>query len=413
MGVLTIDMPALHPGQREVRDSPARFKVLACGRRWGKTRLGAFLSVAYALQGKRVWWIAPIYSTSSIGWRIIRRIAQQIPGCKVSLGERLIVFPGGGWVQVKSGHNPEDLRGEGLDLVILDECSFMAEDVWTEALRPALSDRKGHGLFISTPTGRNWFYKLWLRGQDPAHPNWASWQLPSIGNTMIPDFAEEVEEARADLPDETFRQEFLAEFMAYMGLIYHEFNRAAHTFVVDSDRQFPRYVAGVDWGYAAPGSILVYGVDSDSRMWQVDEHYERGIRVEEWATLAKQYQDAYNIETFYCDPSEPDNIDKFNAAGVYAEGAINDVLPGIQAVKNRLVVRGDGLPRLLVGTNCIHTLAEYEQYQWMAGHDGLRDKPKKVNDHAMDPTRYVSMALADDGMAFGSVTVGSNPRQIG
>src|SRR4030067_198797 len=152
-----------HPGQRMVHRHPARFKILAAGRRWGKTRLGVNECLAVAAQGGRAWWVAPSYKMSEVGWRPIRRMAGKV-GAEVRKADRQVIFPGGGEVAVRSADNPDSLRGEGLNLVILDECAFMQEEAWTEALRPALSDRQGKAIFISTPSGRNWFWRLWQRG---------------------------------------------------------------------------------------------------------------------------------------------------------------------------------------------------------------------------------------------------------
>jgi predicted phage terminase large subunit-like protein len=207
---LRVTLPPLHRRQREVADNPARFKVLACGRRWGKTRLGAALCVMHALKGRRAWWVGPSYPVASIGWRQIKRLAQQIPNTVIRESDRLVTFPGGGWVQVRSADNPDSLRGEGLDFVVIDECAFIQEEAWTEALRPALSDRLGGAMFISTPKGRNWFWRLWQRGKVDGG-EWASWQLPTTDNPFID--PAEVAAACATLPDNVVAQEYHAEFI--------------------------------------------------------------------------------------------------------------------------------------------------------------------------------------------------------
>ena len=204
-------MPRLHPGQSAVRKHPARFKVLACGRRWGKTRLGTALCVEVALRGGRAWWVAPSYKMAAVGWRGLRMLTQQIPGAEINRAERLLTFPTKGTVQVRSADDPQSLRGEGLDLVVLDECAYTKEAAWTEALRPALSDRKGAALFISTPHGINWFRDLWLRGNSGDFDDWKSWTFKTRDNPYIdPD---EIEAARATLLSRIFRQEYEADFL--------------------------------------------------------------------------------------------------------------------------------------------------------------------------------------------------------
>ena len=215
MQTMTLELPKLHKGQREVWNHPARFKVMACGRRWGKSRLGSLLCIAVASQEGRAWWVGPTYPVASVGWRMIRRIAVQIPGVQIRESERMIVFPSGGTVQVKSADNPDSLRGEGLNFVVIDECAFVKEDAWTDALRPALADRKGGALFISTPKGHNWFWRLWhsANGAD-----WKAWRFSSYDNPFLD--GKEIDAARSQLPERTFSQEFMAEFVEDAGGVF-------------------------------------------------------------------------------------------------------------------------------------------------------------------------------------------------
>ena len=139
---------------------------------------------------------------------------------------------------------------------------------------------------------------------------------------------------------------------------------------------------------------MVYGVDGDGRMWQVDERVQRQMRVEEWVQVGQQLRNMWKIDVFKCDPSEPDYIKQFREAGLKAEAADNRVLPGIQRVQNRLVVTNkEMLPLLVVHERCVHTLAEFDQYQWAENQHGLKDAPVKANDHTMDAMRYAVMGV--------------------
>jgi hypothetical protein len=207
---MKVEIPPLHPGQQEIMESEARFKVLACGRRWGKSRLAALMTLVSALDGKIAWWTAPSFPIASIGWRTIKNLARPIPGKHVKEADRRIEFPGGGSLQIKSADNPDSLRGEGLDLAVLDEAAFMRKEAWTEALRPALSDKKGAALFCSTPYGANWFYEIFRRGSDDGEV-WKSWQFPTVSNPFIDE--DEIEDAKASLPEQVFKQEYLANFL--------------------------------------------------------------------------------------------------------------------------------------------------------------------------------------------------------
>ena len=217
---LTIEMPQLHRGQRQIWNSEARFVALAAGRRFGKSRLGALRCIYGALQGRRSWWIWPTYANGSIGWRMLKRLALQIPGAEAREVARMVMLPSGGWAQIKSADKPNSLRGEGLDDAIVDEAAHIRKfsEVWEQALRPALSDRQGRALFISTPRGFNDFHELYRRGENGSG-EWASFHFPTRANPFIdPD---EIAAAKRDLPALVFRQEYLAEFVQLAGALFH------------------------------------------------------------------------------------------------------------------------------------------------------------------------------------------------
>ena len=231
-----------HDGQKEVHRSSARFKVLSAGRRWGKTRLGVNECVSVANEGGRAWWVSPSYKTSEVGWRPLRQMCRRIPGVEIKLGDRVVNFPNGGFVAVRSADNPDSLRGEGLDFVVMDECAFMQREAWTEAIRPALSDRQGKALFISTPKGRNHFWELYQKGIN-GEEGWQSWTFPTISNPFIQ--ASEIEAAKRDLPEMIFRQEYEAEFIDSDGGVFRRVQDAAVLEPQEPDAN-KQYVAGVD-----------------------------------------------------------------------------------------------------------------------------------------------------------------------
>lgn len=239
-------MPGLHSGQVEVMNHPARFKVMSAGRRWGKTRVGTAMCTATGMNGGRAWWVAPSYPIANIGWRGLKGLAKQIPGAVTREMDRIIYFPGGGTVQVRSADSPDGLRGEGLDLLVMDECAFIKEDAWTQALRPTLSDRKGKALFISTPKGRNWFWRIFQSGQDEARYDWMSWKLPTTTNPFIDPL--EVEAARESLPERIFQQEYLAEFLDDGGGVFRNILNCAKGQIQPVPIADHTYCIGCDWG---------------------------------------------------------------------------------------------------------------------------------------------------------------------
>ena len=264
---MRVTLPRLHQGQKEVASAPARFKVLAAGRRFGKTRLGAAMCLETALSGKRAWWIGPSYKMAHVGWRGIRQLASQIPGAEIRQVDRIVTMPGGGWAQVRSADDPQSLRGEGLDFVVLDECAFMREAAWQEALRPSLADRKGRALFISTPKGRNFFWRLWQRGQEGGD-EWVSFQFPTSANPYIDQG--EIDAAQANLPERIFQQEFLASFLEDAGGIFRGVMAAATATEQDGAVEGHQYVFGVDWGKHLDYSCFVVLDLTDNTMAAID-----------------------------------------------------------------------------------------------------------------------------------------------
>lgn len=249
-----------HAGQLEVHNSDARFKVLSAGRRWGKTRLGVNECLDVAAQGGRAWWVSPSYKTSEVGWRPLRQIVRKIPGAEIRLVDRVVNFPGGGFVAVRSADNPDSLRGEGLDFVVMDECAFMQKEAWTEAIRPALSDRQGKVLFISTPKGRNWLWEIYQRGVS-GEEGWQSWTFPTSSNPFIA--KEEIEAAKRDLPEMIFRQEYLAEFIDDAGGVFRRVQEAA-VLEPKEYEEGKQYIAGVDVA-ASVDFTVVSVLDAESK----------------------------------------------------------------------------------------------------------------------------------------------------
>lgn len=277
---MTVTLPKLHSGQRQVWECAARFNVLACGRRWGKTRLGALRCVTTGLRGGRAWWVAPSYPMSTVGWRLIKYLSRQISGMDKREVDRLIVYPGGGEVQVKSADNPDSLRGEGLNFLIMDECAFIKEMAWAEALRPALSDRRGGAMFISTPKGRNWFWRLWQMGQDPHQTEWHAWRFPTADNPYI--LPSEIEAARQLLPERIFAQEYLAEFLEDSGSVFRHVMDAATATEQAEAQEGHEYVIGVDWGKHNDFTVLAvidgttHGMAYMDRFNQIDYQLQIG-----------------------------------------------------------------------------------------------------------------------------------------
>jgi hypothetical protein len=271
-----VTLPPLHPGQREVANNVARFKVLAAGRRWRKTSLGTLMCLERALMGQRTWYVAPTYKMARPAWRELRRLSYQMPKlCRVSLGDQAIYTVTGGEVTVRSADEPDSLRGEGLDFVFIDEAAFIKALAWDECLRPALSDRLGSALIGGTPKGRNWFWKLWLRGQDPLETEWASFRFSTTDNPFMS--ANEIAEVRRNTPERIFQQEYEAAFLEDAGGIFRKVLSAAILDIDDIERVTGHnYAMGVDWGRDNDFTVISI-LDTTTREFV---YYDRSNKVE-------------------------------------------------------------------------------------------------------------------------------------
>lgn len=259
----TLTLPRRHPGQERVLQDAARFNVLACGRRWGKTTLGVDLLVPPALGGKPVAWFAPTYKMLTEVWREVRRVFVEATE-RVNAQEHRLELVTGGVVDMWSLDTPGTARGRRYGRVVLDEAAMVAdlEDAWNAVVRPTLVDFKGDAWFLSTPKGYGYFRTLYELGQDPERPEWASWQMPTKSNPHID--ADEVEAARLLLPERTFEQEFLAQFLEDGGSIFRRVREAATATRQESKQDGHRYVFGVDWGKLNDFTVVAV-VDSTTK----------------------------------------------------------------------------------------------------------------------------------------------------
>lgn len=210
--------------QGRVYRSTARFRALNAGRRFGKTHLADLELVGAAVNkpGSVNWYIAPTYrQAQQISWA---KLKSMIPASYVASkneSDLSIILRNRSIIALRGADNPDSLRGPGLDFVVLDEAAFQKHEAWTEVVRPALSDRMGRALFISTPCGYNWFYDLYCAAKSRA--DWAAFQFTTLQGGNVP--ASEIEAARSELDEKTFRQEYEASFEALTGRVYYAYDR--------------------------------------------------------------------------------------------------------------------------------------------------------------------------------------------
>ncbi len=198
---------ALHAGQLKVLKDAARFNVLECGRRFGKTHLGTQLAIDQSVDGGEVGWFAPTYRYLADPWRTIEKILGKII-VRTDRVEKRMDLATGGSIDFWSLDSVDAGRGRRYSRVIIDEASIVRDlgPAWQETIRATLADRQGDAWMLGTPKGRNFFHRCFERGQI-GDLGWKSWRLPTTSNPLIR--PEEIAAAQSELPKQVFEQEFL------------------------------------------------------------------------------------------------------------------------------------------------------------------------------------------------------------
>ena len=199
--------------QKKVFSDSTRFKIVAAGRRCGKSRLSAITLLIEGLNcpdGAAVMYIAPTLGQArSIIWDLLHDLGRGV--IKSSHVNNLeITLINGKKIFVRGADNPDSLRGMSLTYVVLDEVAFVKQEIWEKVIRASLSDRKGRALFISTPSGRNWFYDIYKLGLEGTDEEWKSWHFTTKDNETID--PKEIDAAQRTLSSFAFKQEYLSSF---------------------------------------------------------------------------------------------------------------------------------------------------------------------------------------------------------
>lgn len=202
----------LHPGQQDVEECDARFIVLACGRRWGKSVFLANRAARRAVAGQRYGWFAPNYKYMEDAWREVESILYPIK-TQSNKTERRIEVEGGGSVEFWTLEDENAGRSRFYHEVGIDEAGMVStlETTWMESIRATLTDYQGSAIFAGTPKGTNFFAKAFKMGLSDEFPDWKSFQKPTSSNPHLP--PEEILDAKSQMPLRAFRQEYLAEFL--------------------------------------------------------------------------------------------------------------------------------------------------------------------------------------------------------
>ena len=212
----------LLPWQQEVFEDDSRFKVIAAGRRTGKSRLAAWKLIIEGLQCKRghVFYVAPTQGQArDIMWQTLLEVGHPVIASS-HINNLQIKLVNGATIALKGADRPETMRGVSLSFLCMDEYADMKPEVWEQILRPALADQKGDAMFIGTPMGRNHFYDLFQYASLSKDEQWKGWHFTSYDNPLLD--KEEINAAKKSMSAFSFRQEFMASFEAAGGELFKE-----------------------------------------------------------------------------------------------------------------------------------------------------------------------------------------------
>lgn len=401
----------LHQAQSQIAKDNHRFRVLNCGRRFGKTFLAVeeMVGCAIAKKDRRVAYYAPTRDDArDITWSMLIKKCENILTYKnesrlevkiktIDSGESTITLYG--WESVQ-----ERGKGRGLanDFIVLDEVSSYRNfwEGWDEVLSPTLIDRRGSALFISTPKGFNHFYDLYnLQSKDE---NYKSFHFTSYDNPHIP--PEEIEREKNTKVEDVFAQEYLADFRKQQGLVYKEFSRDKHIFTGDYRdimKGHSKVFAGVDFGFTNPASVLTIRKDNDDNYFVTEEWYKR----QHTDAQIADFVSASRFNEVYPDPESAGGIEELKRRNVNVREVIKNkdsVRNGINAVRELFKAN-----RLKIHDSCKNLIWELETYSYPEKRTDRNEdeNPIKENDHALDSLRY---ALSMESIAIQKIDMGAS-----
>ena len=423
MPITIASLPPLHTGrdgksgQQLIADCPARFIVCICGRRFGKTVLGVWKCIKGALEGSNgiYWWVGPNYPEiqASRAWPILKELVNQIPGSIVREADRYVTLPNGSEIWIKSAENEDSLRGGALDGVVLDEAAQLKEYLWDAVLNISLLDRGGWALFIGTPRGKNWLYRLFIRAK---RKDWAAFKFTTFDNPYLS--LERINAIVADTPPQLVQQEIYADFGASQNLVYPTFDRELNKWTTTVP-EFVSYYGGLDFGGDSIGAHksagCIFGRTKDDiliiiKVFEQSGPYV-GIRQMEWiqeselrlGKLNRKFMGTTNRVMWRADKTQMWGIQLARQEGIHispSKGGRDSIREGIGLVQKRLQPNWNGKPGLYYLPECHQVPEAFERYKYPEYKDDEKvaaEKPLSVNDDLITSVRY-----GIEGIDFGA-----------
>jgi len=383
---------ALSKAQRLIADAPFRFRVACCGRRFGKTHLAMREIAKFASKpDQRVIYVAPTYRMAkNILWKKLKKKLTSINWVrKINETELTLELVNGSEIQLKGAENFDALRGTGNDFIVLDEVADMHSEAWYEVLRPTLSDTGGHALFLGTPKGMNWFKDLFDNAL--TKKNWVSFQFTTIDGGNVPE--EEVEQARQDLDARTFRQEFMATFENFSGIIAYAFGQ--HNIKpADTVQATEPLILGMDFN-VNPMSCAILR-KTRTGLHQIDEIVLASSNTNE---LIEEIRNRYPSNPISCYP-DPAGVQRKTSANGNTDIRLLEqagftvryhrqhaqVKDRINAANSLFYLRDDASTRFYIDPRCKHTIKSLQQFCYKENTQ-IPDKDSGL-DHMWDALTY-------------------------
>jgi len=416
--------------QSEAHDSDARFKTVCCGRRWGKTTFGANEMTAALCDPSDpgyFWIVGPNYVQGEKEFRIVydnifkkmqlsRGAKNQYSKIKkqynVPQGLMRIEMPWGSVLEVKSAERQESLLGEGLAGVIMAEAARHTSVTWEQYIRPALTDRKGWAIFSSTPRGYNWFQGLWLLGQlRTLHPSYQSWRFPSWSNPILfPGGRDdpEIKEMEARQSPQWFAQEIGAEFTAFTGKIYDEFDIQVHVKPIEYNPLWTNAWA-LDYGWSNPFACYDVMIDPEDsfHIWREYQVAQKTTFEHAGSLMERENPQDYHADWGAGDPRGPDQantISIITGVQIYSEdigqGNTHESWTlGIEHMRRLLKIRPDGTTKMTIDPSCTELIRQMEQLRAIEEKEGKNatEGQHKHDDHGPDAVRYLAGQYFENG----------------
>lgn len=347
--------------RKEILNDKTRYKILSCGRRFGKSFFSVLFLLNKPLQpNERRWIVFPTYRQAKmVSWNLLKGIFAS-KQATINETELSITLDNGAKIELKGADKPDSLRGVSTTMVVMDEYAFMKENVWGEIIQPTLAESRGEALFVGTPSGLNHFYDLFVKGQSD-NGDYKSWQFTTLEGGFISE--DEIENAKKNLDKRTFQQEYEASFLTAANRCAYNFSRDIHCRVMEKS---PRMFWGIDFGVASYMTAILMCENTAGEVYVFDEI---GLQNSNTFELAKLMQLKGRGLPVYPDPAgkaRTSNSTKsdhkiLQEAGftVIAKKA-NPTQKDRMNALNRMLEDATGKHKLFINPKCTKTIRDLE-----------------------------------------------------